>query len=55
MSSRLYLQDDDDTIIEWINEGKGWKKFQSYKGEGALPQEADRLRVCVIPDSSLFG
>lgn len=26
-------------------EGKGWKKFQSYKGEGALPSEVDRLRV----------
>jgi len=26
-------------------EGKGWKKFQSYKGDGALPTEVDRLRV----------
>ena len=26
-------------------EGKGWKKFQSYKGDGALPSEIDRLRV----------
>jgi hypothetical protein len=26
-------------------EGKGWKKFQSYKGEGALPQEVESLRV----------
>ena len=26
-------------------EGKGWKKFQSYKGEAALPPEIDRLRV----------
>lgn len=26
-------------------EGKGWKKFQSYKGEGALPDEVDKLRV----------
>ena len=26
-------------------EGKGWKKFQSYKGEGALPSEVDNLRV----------
>ena len=26
-------------------EGKGWKKFQSYKGDGALPTEIDRLRV----------
>ena len=29
-------------------EGKGWKKFQSYKGEGALPRDVDRLRVCHI-------
>jgi nucleosome binding factor SPN SPT16 subunit len=36
-------------------EGKGWKKFQSYKGEGALPHEADRLRVWVISDSPLLG
>ncbi|KAF9001953.1 FACT complex subunit SPT16 [Cyathus striatus] len=28
-------------------EGKGWKKFQSYKGEGALPAEVDRLRIYV--------
>jgi nucleosome binding factor SPN SPT16 subunit len=27
-------------------EGKGWKKFQSYKGESALPPEVDKLRVC---------
>jgi len=26
-------------------EGKGWKKFQSYKGEFALPPEIERLRV----------
>lgn len=26
-------------------EGKGWKKFQSYKGEGALPSEVEKLRV----------
>lgn len=26
-------------------EGKGWKRFQSYKGEGALPKEAETLRV----------
>ena len=29
-------------------EGKGWKKFQSYKGEGALPSEVERLRVSAI-------
>lgn len=29
-------------------EGKGWKKFQSYKGDGALPTEVDRLRVGLI-------
>ncbi|KAJ3517783.1 hypothetical protein NLJ89_g277 [Agrocybe chaxingu] len=28
-------------------EGKGWKKFQSYKGEGALPVEVDRLRIVI--------
>lgn len=27
-------------------EGKGWKKYQSYKGEGGLPDEVERLRVC---------
>jgi nucleosome binding factor SPN SPT16 subunit len=27
-------------------EGNSWKKFQSYKGEGALPPEVDKLRVC---------
>lgn len=26
-------------------EGKGWRKFQSYKGEGALPNEVEKLRV----------
>ncbi|KIM49314.1 hypothetical protein M413DRAFT_438502 [Hebeloma cylindrosporum] len=28
-------------------EGKGWKKFQSYKGEGALPSEVEKLRIFV--------
>ncbi|KAF8078147.1 FACT complex subunit SPT16 [Lyophyllum atratum] len=28
-------------------EGKGWKRFQSYKGEGALPLEVERLRIFV--------
>ncbi|KAJ3572801.1 hypothetical protein NP233_g2845 [Leucocoprinus birnbaumii] len=28
-------------------EGKAWKKFQSYKGEAALPPEVDRLRIHV--------
>ncbi|TFK67901.1 FACT complex subunit SPT16 [Pluteus cervinus] len=28
-------------------EGKGWKKFQSYKGEAALPPEINKLRVVV--------
>ncbi|KAG6874314.1 hypothetical protein C0995_001539 [Termitomyces sp. Mi166 len=28
-------------------EGKGWKKFQSYKGEAALPNEVDRLRIFI--------
>ncbi len=26
-------------------EGAGWKRFQSYKGEAALPKEAESLRV----------
>jgi nucleosome binding factor SPN SPT16 subunit len=26
-------------------EGKGWKRFQSYKGEVALPKEVESLRV----------
>lgn len=26
-------------------EGKGWKRFQSYKGEGALPKEVENLKV----------
>jgi nucleosome binding factor SPN SPT16 subunit len=26
-------------------EGKSWKRFQSYKGEGAFPKEAENLRV----------
>lgn len=30
-------------------EGKGWKKFQSYKGDIALPSEIDRLRVSAFP------
>lgn len=30
-------------------EGKGWKKFQSYKGEGALPAEVEKLRVTINP------
>ncbi|KAH9930997.1 FACT complex subunit SPT16 [Fomitopsis serialis] len=29
------------------NEGKGWKRFQSYKGEAALPKEAESLRIFV--------
>ncbi|KAH8108126.1 FACT complex subunit SPT16 [Cristinia sonorae] len=28
-------------------EGKGWKRFQSYKGEAALPREAESLRIFV--------
>ncbi|KAF7338622.1 FACT complex subunit SPT16 [Mycena venus] len=28
-------------------EGKGWKKFQSYKGEGGLPGEVEKLRIHV--------
>ena len=29
-------------------EGKGWKRFQSYKGEAGLPREAESLRVCLV-------
>jgi nucleosome binding factor SPN SPT16 subunit len=32
-------------------EGKGWKKFQSYKGEAALPAEVERLRVCFMVET----
>ncbi|KAI1787890.1 FACT complex subunit SPT16 [Ganoderma leucocontextum] len=28
-------------------EGKGWKRFQSYKGEGALPREVENLRIYI--------
>ncbi|KII88934.1 hypothetical protein PLICRDRAFT_175186 [Plicaturopsis crispa FD-325 SS-3] len=28
-------------------EGKGWKRFQSYKGEAALPKEVESLRIFV--------
>ncbi|KAG6897840.1 hypothetical protein C0992_010328 [Termitomyces sp. T32_za158] len=28
-------------------EGKGWKRFQSYKGEAALPNEVDRMRIFI--------
>ncbi|KAF8350878.1 FACT complex subunit SPT16 [Amanita rubescens] len=28
-------------------EGKGWKKFQSYKGEAGLPAEVEKLRIFV--------
>ena len=34
-------------------EGKGWKKFQSYKGEAGLPAETEKLRVCVYWPHSL--
>lgn len=37
-------------------EGKGWKRFQSYKGEAGLPREVETLRVRIIPgahDSTL--
>lgn len=27
-------------------EGKGWKRFQSYKGDAALPKEAETMKVC---------
>ncbi|KAK7693287.1 hypothetical protein QCA50_002854 [Cerrena zonata] len=28
-------------------EGKGWKRFQSYKGEAALPRDVENLRILV--------
>ncbi|KAG9016211.1 FACT complex subunit spt16 [Tulasnella sp. JGI-2019a] len=28
-------------------DGKGWKKFQSYKGDAALPKETESLRIFV--------
>ncbi|KAI0807182.1 FACT complex subunit SPT16 [Fomes fomentarius] len=28
-------------------EGKGWKRFQSYKGEAALPREVEDLRIFI--------
>ncbi|KAI9064261.1 FACT complex subunit SPT16 [Trametes sanguinea] len=28
-------------------EGKGWKRFQSYKGEAGLPREVENLRIFV--------
>lgn len=37
-------------------EGKGWKRFQSYKGEAALPREVENLRVsCVDTLSWWYG
>jgi len=36
----------EDGIKHGEKEGKGWKRFLSYKGEGALPKEAESLRVC---------
>jgi len=27
-------------------EGKGWKRFQSYKGDAALPKETESMKVC---------
>jgi nucleosome binding factor SPN SPT16 subunit len=36
-------------------EGKGWKRFQSYKGEAALPTEVERLRVCITSLAVIDG
>jgi nucleosome binding factor SPN SPT16 subunit len=30
------------------SEGKAWKRFQSYKGEAALPKEVESLRVMLM-------
>lgn len=35
-------------------EGKGWKKFQSYKGEGALPPDVEKLRVRLFAHSHVL-
>ncbi|EKM82850.1 hypothetical protein AGABI1DRAFT_53374 [Agaricus bisporus var. burnettii JB137-S8] len=37
----------EDGVGTGVREGKTWKKFQSYKGEAALPQDVDRLRIHV--------
>ena len=34
-------------------EGKSWKRFQSYKGEAALPREIEHLRVRIKLCSSM--
>lgn len=36
------------------NEGKTWKRFQSYKGEAGLPKEVENLRVRLYPLSGLL-
>lgn len=35
-------------------EGKGWKRFQSYKGEAALPKEAESMKVNPAADLQMF-
>jgi nucleosome binding factor SPN SPT16 subunit len=40
-------------------EGKTWKRFQSYKGEAALPREAENMRVSlkylfILPYNGLY-
>ncbi|KAG6331187.1 hypothetical protein ID866_7902 [Astraeus odoratus] len=37
----------EDGVKHGEKEGKGWKRFQSYKGEGALPKESESLRIFV--------
>ncbi|KAL4065337.1 FACT complex subunit-domain-containing protein [Scleroderma yunnanense] len=37
----------EDGVKHGEKEGKGWKRFQSYKGEGALPREVESLRIFV--------
>ena len=36
-------------------EGKGWKRFLSYKGEAALPTEVERLLVRIISLAVIDG
>ena len=36
-------------------EGKGWKRFQSYKGEAGLPKEVENMRVRYFIRCILFA
>lgn len=45
----------DDGIKHGEKEGKGWKRFQSYKGESALPKDVESLRVSSIKYAICLG